>query len=143
MAEKGQQPKIMTKPLPAILDDIEETQRLTEAGLAELREEIARAKEAEAEAKAAAVEAQEAGLKAGEEAHRAAVEAREAGLKAAGEARKAAEEAAASLRKELDIVKEGARRALYLAILVGEAVMRASDVTQRTLETAFEFKSKK
>ena len=153
MAEKGQlgrgvpgsphPPKIMTKPLPTILDEIEEAQRLTEAGLAELRELIARTEKAAAVAEEAAAEAREAGLKAGEEAHRAAVEAREAGLKAAGEAREAAEEAVASLRKELAGVRVVAERAFQLVVLVGKAVMQASDVTQRTLETEFEFKSKK
>lgn len=152
MAEKGQlgrgvpgsspPPKIMIKPLPEILDEIEETQRVLEAGLVELRELIARTERAAAVAEEAAVKARDAGLKAGEEAHRAAVEAREAGLKAAGEAREAAEEAVASLGIELAGVRAVAERAFQLVVLVGKAVMQSADVTIRTLVSEFEFKKK-
>jgi len=78
MANVSETRKIMTKPLPEILDEIEESLKLADAAAVNARE--------------AAVEARIAGEKAAEDA-------RKAGEKAAREARKAGEQAAIEVRK--------------------------------------------
>lgn len=120
------QPKIMVKPLPEILDELED-------GIKRLDQAIKASEKATKEAKAAAAEA------------------RQAGLKAAGEAARVAEEATAKLEKRLDATIAGLGNRLDNAIrlveLVGTTLMEEADMTAKTanrtvekLGAEFEFK---
>lgn len=99
MAEEKQH-KVMTQPLPSILDELE-------AGLAELRELIARTEKAAAIAEEAAEEARRAGVGAGEQARKAAeVAVGKIGIKV--------DETTAYLTKLIDAVREVALESLKL-----------------------------
>lgn len=94
------QPKIMVKPLPMILDEIEADHQGNKALIEELRrlysqlqKALEKAAEATTEAKEAAGEARAAGVKAAEVA-------RLAGIEAAGAAKKAAEAEIAKVKEE-------------------------------------------
>jgi len=92
MQKTNEVPKIMTTPLPAILDEMAALEKSLLDALDEVWKAIAETRKATVEAREAAAEAEKAGLKAAEEATRVAE------VKVA-EARSALEQAMASLRE--------------------------------------------
>jgi hypothetical protein len=116
MANVGETRKIMTKPLPEILDEIEDSIRLAD--------------EAAKDAREAAVEARKAGEKA-------AGEARKAGEQAAMEARKsgevAIEQVTLAINQRIDKVEQVANNALHLAELLKSALTEAVLAADRTI----------
>jgi len=127
--EEEQQPKIMTKPLPDILEELETWHNENKALIEEARDLISRLKEALDEVKEATTVAKQA-----------AAEAQEAGLKAA-------EKVALAAHEEIAEVRNIAVEARVTANLVGMALMTAADGTRITsdnlievLKPKFEFK---
>jgi exonuclease VII small subunit len=111
------QSKIMIKPLPEILDELE-------GGINRLETAIKASEKATKEAKAAAVEA------------------REAGVKAAGEAGRVAEQAIANLEKRLDKTIAGANdrldKAIGLVELIRATLIEEADMTAKTANKTME-----
>ena len=147
MPEEKDQPKIMTKPLPDILEELEAWHNENKALIEELRhlysqlqEALEETTEATTEAHKAAAEAREAGVKAATEAKEAAAKAREAALKAATDL-------AEALGGDIAEVRKIAIEARDTANLIGLALMTAADGTRITflnlieeLKHKYEFK---
>jgi cell division septum initiation protein DivIVA len=145
--EEENQPKIMTKPLPDILEELEAWHNENKALIEELRhlysqlqEALEETTEATTEAHKAAAEAREAGVKAATEAKEAAARAREAALKAATDL-------AEALGSDIAEVRKIAAEARDTANLIGLALMTAADGTRITsvnlieaLKARYEFK---
>ena len=116
MANAGETRKIMTKPLPEILDEIEDSIKLAD--------------EAAKIAREAAAEARKAGEKA-------AGEARKAGEQAAIEVRKsgekAIEQATLAINERIDKVEQIANNALHLAELLKLSVTEGFVVVDRII----------
>ena len=142
-----EQPKIMTKPLPDILEELETWHNENKALIEETKKLIAQmvialdaVTKATYVAKQAAAEAREAGVKAATEAKEAAARAREAALKAATDL-------AEALGSDIAEVRKIAAEARDTANLIGLALMTAADGTRITsvnlieeLKARFEFK---
>ena len=111
------QSKIMVKPLPEILDELE-------GGINRLETAIKASEKATKEAKAAAIEA------------------REAGVKAAGEAGRVAEQAIANLEKRLDKTIAGVNqrldKAIGLAELIRATIIEEADMTSKAANRTIE-----
>ncbi len=138
MPEEKDQPKIMTKPLPDILEELEawhnENKALieeTKTLIGQLQDALDEVREATFVAKEAAADAREAGVKAATEAKEAAAKAREAALKAATDL-------AEALGGDIAEVRKIAAEARDTANLVGMALMTAADGTRVTSETLIE-----
>lgn len=140
-------PKIMSMPLPEILEELEawhnENKALideTKTLIAQLQDALDAVTKATSVAKQAAAEAREAGVKAATEAKESASKAREAALKAAADLKEA-------LGGDIDEVRKIAVEARDTANLVGMTLMTAADGNRinsenliEALNTKFEFK---
>jgi hypothetical protein len=138
MAE--QEHKIMSLPLPEILDELEAQEKELRDLFTMLKDALERVTAATTEAKQATAEAREAGVKAAAQAEKAAAEAREAGLKAASDF-------AEALGRDIAEVRKIAEEARDTARLIGTSLMTAADGSRITSETLiaklgsmFEFK---
>jgi len=118
--EKDTTPKIMTKPLPEILDELEEYIQQVEKAVKEARE-------AAAESQAAASEARAAGQEA-------AAAARKAAEAAVAKVVQEAEDTFAAIRAEMVTIKKTAQDALKLAQAMNVGIAEGTKAYNREIE---------